>query len=118
MPVRKGPLIRITRDPLFGLTRDQLVERFRELLRGRAEAAYLFGSITGADFNKFSDVDLLVVARTEKPFLERAPDFDDLFDVIPSLDLLIYTQEEFAGLTCDPSPGFWRSVTRTLQRIL
>ena len=80
-------------------------------------AAYVFGSYGTPEFGPDSDVDLILVARTEAPFVERALEYPELFDLVPDLDLLVYTPEEFEALTAEPSPGFWTSVVASLRRL-
>lgn len=111
-------LERSARDPLFGWTATAFKEELRLRLTGRAQSAYLFGSFDTEQFGPNSDVDLIVVTDTQQPFMERQRAFWDLLDLGPTIDLLVYTPEEFAQLTCDPSPGFWRSVVATMQRVL
>jgi predicted nucleotidyltransferase len=106
------------RDPLFGRSPEEFEAELRSRLAGRVEAAYIFGSYGTPDFGRDSDVDLMLVVRTEKPLLDRSLDFPELFELVPDLDLLVYTPEEFASLTADPSPGFWRSATESFRRII
>lgn len=60
----------------------------------------------------------MLVVDADKPFLERARDYFDVMDLALSMDLLVYTQQEFDTLTSDPSPGFWTSVVATMRRVL
>jgi len=106
------------RDPLCGRTPWQFEEEIRERLAGRVEAAYVFGSYGTSEFGRDSDIDIMLVEKTDKPFLDRARDFPDLYDLAASLDLLVYTPEEFSSLTGDPSPGFWTSVVASMRRIV
>jgi len=39
-------------------------------------------------------------------------------DAFPSLDILVYTPDEFRALTSDPSPGFWSSAVSNMKRIV
>ena len=107
-----------TRDPLGGKTPTTFEAELRTLLAGRVEGAYLFGSYGTPGFDRDSDVDLFLVVRTSKPFLERCLDFPDVQDLVPDMDLLVYTPEEFESLTADPSPGFWTSAVASLRRIV
>lgn len=94
------------------------VERYLAAeLAGRAQAAYLFGSWRSERFDRHSDIDLIVVAESELPFVERGIEFADLRTRLPALEILVYTPEEFAQLTTDPSPGFWRSVVASLHQV-
>lgn len=107
-----------TRDPLFGRTSEEYESELKRILDGRVRAAYFFGSYGTPEFGRDSDIDLILVVDTAKPFLDRALDFPEVFDLVPSTDLLVYTPEEFASLTTVPSPGFWTSVVASLRRIL
>lgn len=60
----------------------------------------------------------MLVVDTDKPFLERARDYFDVMDLALSMDLLVYTQQEFDTLTSDPSLGFWTSVVASMRRVL
>lgn len=42
-----------------------------------------------------SDVDLIVVARSEQPFVDRFRDYPELLGAPTGVDLLVYTSEEF-----------------------
>ena len=57
-----------------------------------------FGSYTRGDWGVGSDIDLLViVARSDKPFIYRAADFDATELPVPA-DVLVYTQDEWQQL--------------------
>lgn len=81
------------------------------------EEAYLFGSVAAGRAHRHSDVDLIVVARSERPFLERYRDFGGLFDIESDLDLLIYTPAEIERLRRPPHQGFWKSVWEDAVRL-
>lgn len=106
------------RHPLAGRSPQQFEHEASGLLEGRVEAAYVFGSYGTKDFGRDSDIDMLLVARTDKPFLDRALDFTDLIDLVPDIDVLVYTPLEFEKLTRDPSPGFWTSVVGSMRRLV
>lgn len=107
-----------TRDPLGGRSPEQFEQEVQSLLAGRVEAAYIFGSYGTKNFGRDSDIDIMLVARTDKPFVERALDFTGLMDLVPDMDLLVYTPEEFNKLTSEPSPGFWTSVLESMRRVV
>lgn len=106
------------REPLGGRTPSEFEAELKRLLAGRVEAAYVFGSYGTPRFNRDSDIDLFLIARTEKSFLERALDFAAVWDLAPDMDLLVYTPEEFAELTREPTVGFWRSAVASMRRLL
>jgi len=57
-----------------------------------------FGSYARGDYGVGSDVDLLIiVARSDKPFIYRATDFDTSDLPVPA-DVLVYTQDEWKKL--------------------
>src|SRR5437867_1110958 len=55
---------------------------------GRTRTAIVFGSVARGDADEWSDLDLVIVTETSRPFLERYRDFEGLYDVWPLLDLL------------------------------
>jgi predicted nucleotidyltransferase len=79
------------------VTADPHLDEIVRLLKGyEPERIILFGSRARGDADEYSDYDLIVIKRTERPFLER------LRDMVPYLvafgrtaDILVYTPEEF-----------------------
>jgi predicted nucleotidyltransferase len=99
--------------------RGQLIEALRSILTGKAESAYIFGSFATGNQDPLSDIDLIVVAQTALPFHERARQFDQVYEVWPRIDLLVYTPEEFERqLQNADQGGFWKSVKDSLVKIL
>jgi len=95
-----------------------LHHRLPQLLRvyGIGEA-YLFGSWGRGDADECSDIDLILVVPSKRPFVERFRDYPELWRSAPTgIDLLIYTPEEFA--TQRRSNRFVRHVLREAQRIV
>ena len=112
------PGIRNRRDPLKGYTKEEFIRWLGNVLTGRVEQAWLFGSFAKGSLTAHSDIDLMLVQNTDKPFVERGRDFFDLREKFSAIEYLVYTPEEFDSLIQDPSPGFWRDVTQTMQRVL
>jgi predicted nucleotidyltransferase len=71
---------------------------------GRARRAILFGSAARGDADAGSDLDLIIVVDTPRPFFERFKDFQGLYDVWPRIELLVYTPEEFARMVAEGRP--------------
>lgn len=116
--MNKGILVKIERDPLSGLTREEYKELLKNKLKGRVVEAYIFGSFNTPDFNRFSDIDLLLVSDTAKPFVERGLDFSDIQDMVPATDILVYTPAEFRKIMSEEPAGFWKSVKGSMVRII
>lgn len=114
----KDSIILYGSPPFRGESIEQLSLKIKEKLSGRAKSVFLFGSAATGHLSPSSDLDLIIVAETQKPFTQRAEDFFDLYDITCPLDILVYTPAEFESLTHEPSVGFWTSVTRDLRRIV
>jgi uncharacterized protein len=91
----------VTRPVLTDL--DELKRRVRPHVQ-RAIKVIAFGSVARGESDPWSDLDLIIVAETDRPFLERFKDFAGLYDVWSSLDLLIYTPAEFQRMVADENP--------------
>lgn len=97
-----------------GEVRAFLSERLRA--KGVVEA-YLFGSFAEGKAGPWSDLDLVVVQRTDAIFVERSRGFQDLLDLGLPVDVLVYTPEEFAKMREERS-GFWQEFERTKIRLV
>jgi len=85
------------------------IERIKDLLRpifqgSQTKQAILFGSVSRGSQTKKSDLDLLIVAQTEKRFFERYEAYEKIHLVIPdkSIDMLIYTPKELINISHRP----------------
>jgi len=96
---------------------DRILDALTRKLRGRVDEAWVFGSFATGTAVEASDCDLVLVADPDLPFWERPRTFDDLYDVVSRLDLLVYAPEEFAALLEAPS-SFWRSFRETRRRLV
>ncbi len=87
-----------------------LLSDLDELRRGiaphvlRARKVIVFGSVARGEADAGSDLDLLIVADTTRPFFERFKDFRGLYDLWPRLDLLVYTPEELERMAAEDNP--------------
>jgi predicted nucleotidyltransferase len=96
---------------------DAILESIAQALRGRVEEAWVFGSFGTDECLADSDCDLLLVCETELPFWQRPRLFDDLYDLFPRLDLLVYTPAESAEADRRPNP-FRESVLKSRRRLI
>ncbi len=82
------------------------------LRRAGAERAVAFGSYARGTADGYSDLDLVVVLSTDRPSSERWPLLRELLDALPvSVDLLVYTPEEFA-LGMEQRIGIFDAIAR------
>ena len=90
---------------------------YNKLSQHKVDAAYLFGSCVQDKATAWSDIDLVIVMQTDAPFLERAREFADLFELGLPIDILVYTPQEFKQLQPSDS-GFWESFRTNHKKIL
>ena len=76
------------------------LERYVHILEKEEhpEKVIVFGSVATGDVNEWSDIDLVVVAETDLPFLRRIRQLRHLLQPKVSVDLLYYTPDEFAQM--------------------
>ena len=75
------------------------------LVRSRAKAAYLFGSHGRGEADAHSDIDIIVVAPTEREPVERFRDYlPAILAAGVGVDLFVYTPDEFDTLRRERRP--------------
>lgn len=78
---------------------NDLSELQREIIsafkRFDPERIILFGSLARGQDDEESDVDLIVVYRTSKRFMDRLKELYLAWDIPRAVDILAYTPEEF-----------------------
>ncbi len=74
------------------------------------ERVWLFGSFARGDYHAGSDVDLLIVKRTERPFLERSAEVLRLCACDLSLEPLVYTPDEICDMMQQGNPFIARAL--------
>jgi hypothetical protein len=98
--------------------REKVIEFLADRLRAAGVGeAYIIRSFAENRCEAWSDIDLIILQETTRPFTERAQDFQNLFDLGLPLDILVYTPAEFTRLLHSTS-GFWKTVRRHNLRIL
>src|SRR5437899_11777473 len=65
------------------------------------EKLILFGSAAQGEIHEWSDLDLVVIKRTDKPLLERIEEVLRLVRPKVGLDVLVYTPEEMEELIAE-----------------
>ena len=85
---------------------DCFLGSLRPLLDARgAHSAWVFGSYARGTAAAESDIDVIVVAPTDRPFVERFRDYlPAIANAGVGVDLLVYTPEEFARMQAEERP--------------
>ena len=59
------------------------------------EKIILFGSLTGEAWDEWSDVDVIVVYYSDKPFMDRLKELYMSWNIPKAVDIIAYTPSEF-----------------------
>jgi len=96
-----------------------VIKKLKTRLEGRVINAYIFGSLSTGKLHNESDIDLILIKETNTKFIQRTFEFEDLFDIYPDIDILVYTQDEFDKKIKEESDiGFWKSVKEQMIQII
>lgn len=84
-------------------TIQQIEATFAPVLRkGRALKAVVFGSYARGEADGYSDLDLIIVADTDRSFFKRHEEFEGVYDVWrKGMDLVIYTPGELEEMLAE-----------------
>ncbi len=98
------------------MIKQEHIEKIKDFLkRKKIKEAYIFGSMARGDAGQRSDLDLIVVMETDKPFFQRYEEFKELILNLPlPVDLLIYTPEEWQEIK---ERLFFRQILKEAKRI-
>jgi len=77
------------------------LDRWVRLLKNEydPEKIILFGSVANNMIGEWSDIDLIIIKNTEKPFLERIKEVLIFLQPKVGTDILVYTPEEYKNLS-------------------
>lgn len=73
---------------------EQSIKVILDKLTGRVEKISVFGSYARGRRDLFTDLDILIIMKSEKPFLERTKGMYGLLSLPVDADILCYTPEE------------------------
>ncbi len=76
------------------------------------EKVILFGSMASGTVHEWSDLDLVIVKDTSKPFLQRLTEVALLCRPRIGVDFLVYTPNEFAQMISDQNPFVLEEIVR------
>ena len=79
------------------------------------EKIILFGSVARGESDELSDVDLILVYKTEKRFMSRLKELYMSWDIPKAVDILAYTPSEFEDMAKESL--FMREVMKTAEVI-
>ncbi len=84
------------------LTMDTIRDRLEPLFRERKEIlkGIIFGSFARGKQSRKSDIDLMLVVRTDKRFFDRYEGIKEIYEKLKEyqIDVLIYTPEEIESM--------------------
>lgn len=89
---------------------DAQLEQFLAVLRpllvsNRATAAWIIGSRARGSAAPESDIDVMIVERTDRTFVDRFRDYmPALLETSVAVDMLVYTPEEFERMQAEERP--------------
>jgi uncharacterized protein len=76
------------------------------------ERIILFGSLANETVREWSDLDVVIIKETAKPFLQRMREVALLCRPSVGVDFLVYTPREFAQMIADKNPFLLEEVLR------
>jgi predicted nucleotidyltransferase len=76
------------------------------------EKIILFGSMASASVREWSDIDLVIVKDTPRPFFERVKEVALLCRAPVGVDFLVYTPREFAQMISEKNPFILNEIVR------
>lgn len=81
---------------------DQILQKL--IAHYQPEKVILFGSLTSAEVKEWSDLDLVIIKETSRPFLQRLKEVALLCQPSVGTDFLVYTPDEFAHMLDQKNP--------------
>lgn len=96
----------------------ELFQVVRRVVRNyRPEKIILFGSLASGHVHKWSDIDLVVIKKTKRRFIDRLKDALVAAQPKEGLDVLVYTPDEVASMESNKNP-FWLHEIKEKGRVL
>ena len=99
-------------------SKKEIIAFIREkLIHRNIDSCYLFGSVANGKANPWSDIDILIVTESTKPFIERPLDFQELYDLEVAVDIIVYTHAEFEKIK-ESKSGFAIDIQKRMIKII
>ncbi|MCM8792843.1 MAG: nucleotidyltransferase domain-containing protein [Candidatus Omnitrophica bacterium] len=77
------------------ILKEQLNHILNRIDKNQIKKIILFGSLAKGRIGLTSDIDLIIIKNTRKPFLKRLEEMYQKIQPMVGVDLLVYTPEEF-----------------------
>jgi len=81
------------------ILQEELERILPEIISLNVEKVILFGSLTTGTVGRASDIDLIIIKKTGKGFLERLDEIYKRLKPNVGIDILVYTPEEFEKMS-------------------
>ncbi len=81
---------------------EEISQRLKPIFKkNNVEKAIVFGSVARGTQTRKSDLDFLIVLKTDKRFFDRYEDFEEIRNLLvgSSVDMLIYSPEELENIS-------------------
>jgi len=88
----------------------ELKKIIRGLRRYAPQTVILFGSFARGDYHAGSDVDLLIVKQTNRPFTERSAEVLRACQSKLAIEPLVYTPDEFERMKRQKNPFIFKAL--------
>lgn len=92
------PYIMPQKEKRLKVLKDELEKAINFAISLKPEKVILFGLLEKEDIHLRSDIDLLIIWKTDLPFLERLQVFYDAIEPNIVMDILVYPPEEIEKL--------------------
>ena len=89
---------------------DQILQKL--IASYQPEKVILFGSLVSDDVEAWSDLDLVIIKETSRPFLQRLKEVALLCQPSIGVDFLVYTPDEFARMLAQENPFILEEVVK------
>ncbi len=86
---------------------DQIV---KDLIPYDAERIILFGSAARGDTDEYSDVDLIIIKKTDKGFVHRLQEAGSYLTLSIHVDIFVYTPDELQSMIEEENPFIQNAV--------
>ena len=89
---------------------EESLQTIVDKLKDRVERISIFGSYAKGRRDLFTDLDVIIVMKTDKPFIQRLKEVYSLLALPVDADILCYTPEEYGRMKA----GFLKNVEEVI----